>query len=271
MSAGIEFTPLSNEQIIEMAPAVGAERPMLGVSDRYDFIPTFTAVDLLRDAGWQPVEAKQVAVNTLDRAGFQRHMVRFAMPGMDLGEERLDMLLYNSHDTGCAFRLLAAIWRYICRNGLKTTNEMYNFTHLHINFDADKFVTSAGAIARSVAQIAPQIESMKQIELTPTQRVEFAEQVKFDVWGDKARVTTDALLQERRYGDMGNDLWRTFNVVQENVVKGGVKGYVTTNAGQANEGVREFKTRAVKSLVRDLNINRRMWDITEDFAERLAA
>lgn len=270
MSRAIEFTPLSNQQVIEMAPAVGATAPMNGVSERYDFIPTVDAIDLLRDAGWHPVEAKQVTVNNFDRAGFQRHMVRFAMKGMDLGEERLDMLLYNSHDTGCAFRLLAAIWRYICKNGLKHSNELYSFNHMHINFDANKFVESAGAIARSVAQIAPQIESMKQIELTPTDRRDFAQEIMHDVWGDKARITPDALLTERRFGDMGSDLWRTFNVVQENVVKGGVKGYVTTNAGQENEGVREFKTRAVKSLVRDLNINRRMWEITEDFAERLA-
>jgi hypothetical protein len=270
MSKHIDFTPLSNDQLIEMAPAVGATNPMNGVSDRYDFIPTFQAVDLLREAGWEPVEAKQVAVTTLDRAGFQRHMIRFAMRGMDLGEERLDMLLYNSHDTGCAFRLLASIWRYICKNGLKTAHEMFNFTHMHINFDEQKFIDSARAIARSVAQIAPQIESLKAIELLPDQRREFAGRVLDQLWDggrDNAPVTADAVLVERRYGDMGNDLWRTFNVVQENVVKGGVRGNRTLASGD----VRAYTTRPIRSLVRDLNINQKMWQITEEFAEEIAA
>lgn len=269
MSRAIEFTPLSNQEIIEMAPAVGATNPMNGVSERYDFIPTFQAVDLLREAGWEPVEAKQVAVTTLDRAGFQRHMIRFAMRGMDLGEERLDMLLYNSHDTGCAFRLLASIWRYICKNGLKTAHEMFNFTHLHINFDEQKFIDSARAIAHGVGQIAPQIESLKQIELAPDQRREFAGLVMDQLWDggrDNAPYTADSLLVERRYGDMGNDLWRTFNVVQENVVKGGVNGFRTL----ANGEVRSYRSRPVRSLVRDLNINQKMWSITEDFAEAMA-
>ena len=270
MTKAIDFTPLSNEQIIEMAPSAGATEPMNGVSDRYDFIPTFQAVDLLWEAGWQPVEAKQVRVNTLDRAGFQRHMIRFAMPGMDLGEERLDMLLYNSHDTGCAFRLLAAIWRYICKNGLKTANELFNFTHMHINFNEDKFIESARAIARSVGVIAPQIESMKQVELLPDLRREFAGRVLDELWDggrENAPVTADSLLVERRYGDMGNDLWRTFNVVQENVVKGGVKGYRTLRSGD----VRSYTTRPVRSLVRDLNINQKMWTLAEEFAEEVSA
>ena len=43
---------LSNDQIIEMAPAAGAWEPIEGVSSRYSFVPTVTAIDLLRDAGW---------------------------------------------------------------------------------------------------------------------------------------------------------------------------------------------------------------------------
>jgi hypothetical protein len=267
MSVNIpELVALDNQQLIEMAPAVGAERPMHGVSDRYSYIPTLEAVDLMRDAGWMPVAAQQSQVIDIDRAGYQRHMIRFAMPGMDLGEERLDMLLYNSHDTGSAFRILASIWRYICMNGLKTSNPLVNFTHTHINFDAHKFVESARLIARSIGQIAPQIENMKQIELTPVERREFGTAVLDRLWdgAENAPVTVDSILTERRYGDMKDDLWRTFNVVQENVCKGGVKGQRTLESGQ----VRNYTTRPVRSLVRDLTLNQQMWELAEDVAYR---
>jgi hypothetical protein len=43
-------TPLTNDQIITFAPAAGSFEPIDGVSQRYSFVPTLTAVDLLRDA-----------------------------------------------------------------------------------------------------------------------------------------------------------------------------------------------------------------------------
>jgi hypothetical protein len=47
-------TPLSNDQIVTFAPAAGSFEPIDGVSARYSFVPTLTAVDLLRDAGCFP-------------------------------------------------------------------------------------------------------------------------------------------------------------------------------------------------------------------------
>ena len=104
-------TPLTNDQITTLAPAAGSFGPINGVSARYSFVPTLTAVDLLRDAGWFPVFAEQSAVRKIERDGFQRHLIRFAKNGLSFDGERVDLVLYNSHDWGCAFRLIASVWR----------------------------------------------------------------------------------------------------------------------------------------------------------------
>jgi hypothetical protein len=45
-----QFKPLSNDQIIEIAPAAGAALHE-AVSSRYSFVPTIQAVDIIQDIG----------------------------------------------------------------------------------------------------------------------------------------------------------------------------------------------------------------------------
>ena len=104
-------TPLTNDQIVNIAPAAGSLQPINGVSERYSFVPTLTAIDLLRNSGWFPVHAQQSSVRNAEREGYQRHMIRFAKNGLAFDGERVDLMLYNSHDCGCAFKLIAFVWR----------------------------------------------------------------------------------------------------------------------------------------------------------------
>jgi len=68
---------LTNEEIIKLAPSAGAQTPHEMVSDRYSFVPTIQAVDMLRSVGWLPVSVKQAGVRNDDRNGFQKHIIRF--------------------------------------------------------------------------------------------------------------------------------------------------------------------------------------------------
>jgi hypothetical protein len=151
---------LTNEQIVKLAPAAGAKAPDEMVSDRYSFVPTIEAVELLRSVGWLPVSAKQAGVRNDDRNGFQKHMIRFIQAGMAADEERIDLVLNNSHDRGCAFKLAASVWRKICENGLMVSSELYNFFHKHIGFDSQAFMESAYKIADGAGEIAARVVSI---------------------------------------------------------------------------------------------------------------
>jgi len=153
-------------------------------------------------------------------------MIRFAKNGLAFDGERVDLMLYNSHDCGCAFKLIASVWRQICGNGLMVASEFANFSHKHIGFNPDDFIHSAGEIASSAGTIADQVDDMKVIEMTPDERNIFAMSAHNLLYDDleSAPVHPDQLLSERRYDDKGNDLWTTFNVIQENIMRGGLKG-----------------------------------------------
>lgn len=64
----------------------------------------------------------------------------------------------------------------------------------------------------------------------------------------------------RRGADRKTDLWTTANVVQENVIKGGVGGISATTG-------RRMKTRAINSVGEDVRLNRALWSLTERMAE----
>ena len=57
----------------------------------------------------------------------------------------------------------------------------------------------------------------------------------------------------RRSEDVGNDLWRTLNVVQENVLRGGIPRRSASN--------RLIRTRAITAIREDIRINSGLWDL----------
>jgi len=259
------FTPLNNDQIVTLAPAAGSLAPIDGVSSRYSFVPTLTAIDLLRDAGWLPISAEQSAVRNVDREGYQRHLIRFAKNGLSFAGERVDLVLYNSHDRGCAFRLIASVWRQVCGNGLMVASEFANFSHKHIGFSPDDFIHSALEIAAAAGTIAERVEEMKIIEMTPDERGVYAQAAHALIYDEpeNAPVQPNQLLAERRYDDKGNDLWTTFNAVQANVMRGGLKGITRGGNGR----LRRTTTRPVKALDRNIKLNQALWLLTEKMAE----
>ena len=257
--------PLTNNQILELVPAAGAETPHDMVSDRYSFVPTIQAVDLLRSVGWVPVAAKQAGVRKDDRNGYQKHRIRFMQGSLTTDQERVDLVMHNSHDCGCAFKLSTSIWRKICGNGLMVSSEFFNFSHKHLGFDREAFMASAYKIAEGAGQVAAQVDDLKTIELAPNEKGVFAMAAHQLIYDDPegAPIRPVQLLQERRYDDKDNDLWTTFNVVQENIMKGGISG----SKRGANGRVRTTKTRPVKSIDRDLKLNQALWVLTEQMAK----
>ncbi len=257
--------PLTNDQIIALAPAAGSVKPVDGVSNRYSFVPTLTAVDLLRDTGWFPIHAEQSGVRKIERDGYQRHLIRFAKNGLSFDDERVDLVLHNSHDRGCAFKLTASVWRQICSNGLMVASEFANFSHKHIGFSPDDFIHSAGEISSAAGEITDRVDDMKVIEMTPDERGIYAtaaHSLMYDEPG-KAPINPAQLLNERRYDDKGKDLWTTFNVVQENIIRGGLKGMKRDGNGR----LRRTKTRPVKAIQRNIKLNQALWVLTEKMAE----
>ena len=66
-------------------------------------------------------------------------------------------------------------------------------------------------------------------------------------------VTPSDVLKPRRQEDNGNDLWRTYNVLQEALTRGGIVRRSATN--------RLTRTRRITGIRQDLGLNSALWDL----------
>ena len=66
-----------------------------------------------------PVAVEEQRIRNEARRGYQKHLIRFrrAEQMETLDEWNVELVLLNSHDTGCAYQVHAGIYRRICSNG----------------------------------------------------------------------------------------------------------------------------------------------------------
>ena len=103
------------------------------------------------------------------------------------------------------------------------------------------------------------IQSWENTKLNEAQMLDFASKAML-LRDSILTVKPEQLLQARRSVDIENDnLWKTFNRVQENLIRGGVDGL--------NEGGRRRSTKAVSSIDTDMRINRKLWTLADSFAQ----
>jgi len=72
---------------------------------------------------------------------------------------------------------------------------------------------------------------------------------------DHQPVTAPQILSLRRWQDESNDLWTTYQRIQENLIKGGL-------SGRSAKGGRTH-TRAVRGIDGDVKLNRALWVMAE--------
>ena len=76
-------------------------------------------------------------------------------------------------------------------------------------------------------------------------------------------ITAQQLLNPRRHADIGSSLWQTFNVIQENVIRGGLSAM----GRDAQNRPRRVSTREVRGIDGDVKLNKALWQLAERMAE----
>jgi hypothetical protein len=255
---------LDNDELRRFAPSVFAENAMPGVSENYSFLPTIHAVNGLREAGWQPIWVSEQTVRLETRKGFQKHMIRFQrsdLIGKDT-EYSPEICLVNSHDRSSSYQLHAGIFRMICGNGLIVADSCFEKISIrHTGFNPSLVVDASLKVLDSLPQLTDAVESFRARRLTPAESKAFAESAILLRYDDlkTAPISAEKLLEPRRAEDAGDDLWRQYNAVQENLCKGGLKEYSRRKA----DGRRHSRTRGIAGLDENVRLNKALWHLAE--------
>jgi len=259
--------PLSREHLKLVAPSVFAENKASTRSEQYKFFPTISVVEKLATEGWQPVMASQQRVRTIERHGFQKHMLRFrkydgTQPTLKVGDSLVELVLVNSHDGSSAYQLQAGLFRLVCSNGLVIADSTFESVRFkHAGFDPREVLEASYRVIDNVPLIQKKVEELEEIELSYDEQQVFAASALQLKDHNHSTIDPAQLLYPRRYDDRKPDLWHTFNRVQENLIeKGGITGRTIT--ARTNKP-RFTRTRPIKGIDENVKLNKALWTLAE--------
>jgi len=259
---------LTLEQVERVAPSIFASRPWEGVSAKYTFIPTIKVVESLMSEGWQIMQASQNRTRIAEKKFFTKHLIRFRRENeLAVNDVFPEIVLINSHDRGSAYQMHAGLFRLVCSNGLIVADATFSKISVrHSGQIVDEVRKSADIISAEMPRVLTGVEAMKLIELTKNEQGIFAETAKRMKYGEESSLPSVQLLEPRRHGDVGNDLWSTFNRVQENITKGGNRYLIPAHRDEDGNYVRakSRRTRKINSITEDTKINKALWFLAEE-------
>lgn len=252
--------PLTNEQIFKVAPSIFATEAHDSRSDRYLYIPTVDVLESLRGEGFLPFMACQTRVRNTDKREHTKHMIRLRHAGQIMDKEANEIILLNSHDGTSSYQMMAGCFRFVCANGLVLGDKMMDQRVRHSG-RADlvsEVIEGAYEVLNQFEAIDEKRDVMKQFHLGRHEQMALAAGTlayRYDEKDGPAPVTAEQLLMPRRVEDRSDDLWTTFNRVQENTIQGGLRG--------RNKQGRRTTTRQVNGIDQDVKLNRAMWAMAE--------
>lgn len=250
--------PLSDEQIARVAPSIFAQGAHDSRSERYTYIPTIDVLNGLRNEGFQPFMVCQTRVRNLDKQEHTKHMIRLRHADQINGREANEIILLNSHDGSSSYQMLAGMFRFVCANGMVCGDMIGDIRVPHKGNVVDRVIEGAFTVLDSFDVAAEQREDMQHVTLNEGEQRALANAalaLKYDTEATPAPITEDQILMPRRFEDRKGDLWTTFNRIQENLTKGGLRGRSKTG--------RTTTTRAVTGIDQDVKLNRALWVLAE--------
>lgn len=262
---------LTKEQIKKSAPLIFADTPTNPeLSGKYLFVNTETIIDDLAKLNWHPVQAAQRKARKAEGTIFSKHMVAFQNPDIMITSQDGDnafprIILTNSHDGMQAFKFSVGIFRLVCSNGLVIADE--KFSDFRIRHKGYSFDELRDVVMQAVTDLPNKVQvlnDMKNRTLTQDEKNQLAIDAMLVRAGitpgsDKASEmvydseTIADILEPKREADKGNDLWRTFNVIQEKIINGEFHAALV--------GAKVRKVRKIKSFEKDLQINKDLFQL----------
>ena len=252
--------PLTNEQLFRVAPSIFAGEKHASRSERYTYIPTIQVVEGLRSEGFLPFSVCQSKSRIEGKSEFTKHMIRLRQHDQILANEANEIILINSHDGTSSYQMLAGMFRFVCQNGMVTGDTVEDIRVQHRGNIVDNVIDAAYTIVDQFQIANESMGAMKEIQLSRPEQEIFARSALALKYGDedKQPVTPRQILLPKRFDDDNSSLWTKFNVVQENLMRGGQRG-------RGSSGKR-VTTRAVQSIDNNVKLNRALWILADEMA-----
>lgn len=261
---------LTEQEIRTAAPSVFADAAHDSRSSRYAYIPTADILAGLQREGFEVFSARQAKTRIEERADHTKHLLRLRHRSQiertaGAGDSVPEILLLNSHDGSSSYQMMGGVFRFICANGMVVPDGICQTVKVqHSGKVQDRVTAGAFEVLDGLTRVIDSRDDMRALTLNDGEQRAFAHaaaMLRFDpAEGEGVPVTPDQVNRARRMDDRAPDLWTTFNRVQENVVRGGLRG----ETRDANGRVQLRRTREVTGIDQDVKLNRALWTLAEE-------
>ncbi|MEG1422433.1 MAG: DUF932 domain-containing protein [Citrobacter sp.] len=249
--------PLTREELMQVVPSVFGEDKHASRSERYAYIPTITLLENLQREGFQPFFACQTRVRDLSKREHTKHMLRLRRAGQITGQQVPEIILLNSHDGSSSYQMLPGIFRSVCTNSLVCGQSFGEIRVPHKGNVVEKVIEGAYEVLGVFDRVEEKRDAMESLLLPPPAQHAFANAALQYRFGEEHQpISAAQILTPRRYEDRQDDLWTTYQRLQENLLKGGLPG-------RTAKGKRSH-TRAVNGIDGDVKLNRALWVMAEN-------
>lgn len=264
---------LTEDELRKLAPSIFAKTAHESRSERFQPIPTIEVLRGLEKEGFVAVGAKQSSSRTEGKADYTKHLIRLRRIDdgkvYSVGDTVCEILLKNANDGTSAYELMAGLFRVRCLNSLVTqTGTIEEIKVRHSGDVQAKVIDGTYTVLKAAenALVAPQ--DWSTLRLNREEKEILAQSAHMLRFGDAdGAVTTPIqpaqLLKQRRADDVSDDLWTTWNVVQENAIRGGIRAVGRDDLGRP----RRVRSRAVTGIDQDIKLNKALWLLGAEMAK----
>lgn len=242
-----------------VVPALYATQPHSNMSDRYAYANTRELIEPLLKRGWRVGTAGQAKTRAHEKLSTTNFMLSLFHPSHTLEHvaSQPRIIVQDSHDGTKALRINLGIFRYVCANGLIIGDSLY---HRRIKHNSNDII---GDALMAFDETIESVDKLKQLTerlshtITIDRMVSFAEDayhIRYtDDPTDGRKFNPNRLLYTRRTEDSYRTAWNVFNVVQENLLKGGQQYYTSS--------MRKSTIREITSIHESTRVNQELFDL----------
>ncbi|BDV36315.1 hypothetical protein SS37A_38450 (plasmid) [Methylocystis iwaonis] len=272
---------LTDDEMRRAAPSIFAVEAHASRSERFAPIPTIEVLRGLQKEGFAPVAVRQSRSRDDSKYDFTKHIIRLRRlddaRAYQVGDTICEIILKNANDGTSAYDLMAGLFRIRCKNSLVAQTATIDSVKVRHSGDAiGKVIEGTYRVLGEAENILAAPQDWGNVKLPYEAKAALAESAHILRFADaEGKVATPIqpaqLLAPRRADDTAGDLWTTFNVIQENVIRGGLSARApatTDERGRRRRG-RMVTTREINGIDQDVKLNKALWVLGERMAQLL--
>ena len=248
-----------NETQLKNYQTLFTSTPHSDLSDKYVHIPTYKVVEDMNKLGWCVKEVTEVKSRGKNK-GFGKHLVTFENPDLVIeGKEKLvpQILLINSHDGKSSFKFHVGVFRFICENGLVIPEVEFapSIKIRHMGYSFDELNAQINIMINNIPNVLGKINVMTSKIITSEEKEKLvlnALESRFSQDIKDFKFNIQDILTPIRKEDETNNLWTTFNIIQEKIIKG--------DFTYLNLKGKTRKARPIKNITHRVKVNQNIFD-----------